>query len=186
MDRLKRRSRVTLLIAACGAATLGCGGQPLPPSAETIAGCYAFVRRDGGREALGLQLPDTLRLSSTVRRTPDDQPHPRFSLELEVVAQRPGGGRDSLRLDAGHVVPGPPGWQEYYSMKGWRFSEPDSVGIILHANMSNSWELTLRAVGDSLIGSAIEYSDVVDGHPRIPVAGHRTKCADAQAQRAAI
>jgi hypothetical protein len=105
---------------------------------------------------------------------------------LEVLALRPSAGRDSLRLDATHVVPWPPAWQRYFVSTAWRFHAPDSVQAILHANMSTSWNIQLRASGDSLVGIAEEYSDVIRGHPRIPVVAHRTKCPNAASRRAAI
>jgi hypothetical protein len=186
MELLTFRCRLLLLTAACGAGVAACGDQRQTLSAETVAGCYALVRRDGGTYPLGLQMPDTLQLSATMRPGPDGEPHPKFPLALEVIAQGPRAGRDSLRLDASHVVPWPPPWPGYYSMTGWRFAALDSVAIILHANMNNSWELQLRVAGDSLFGSAAEYSDVVEGHPTIPIAGHRIVCSATAAQRAAI
>ena len=179
------RRRVAPFLVAGGAACVGCGAPP-PPSAATVAGCYALVRQDGQARPLGFELPDTLYLSASAHLNPDGRPHPRLPLVLEVVARRPNAGRDSLRLDATHVVPWPPAWQGYYAMTVWRFQAPDSVQLILHANMSTSWDVQLRVQGDSLIGIAEEYSDVIEGHPRIPVAARRAACPDTGVRRAAI
>jgi hypothetical protein len=172
-------------------ATLACWmlldcAAPAQPSAATLAGCYALERRDGRQRPLGLDLPDTLLLSPIVNRNPDGEPNPQYPLKLEVLALRPDAGRDSLRLDATHVVPWPPAWQTYFTVTAWRFRAPDSVQATLGGAMITSWDIQMRALGDSLAGIAQEYSDVVGGHPRIPVIARRTKCPKVDSRRRAI
>ena len=156
---------------------LGCVGPARPLTAAKIAGCYTFERRDSVAEPLGFELPDTVRLDSLPNRTPDGRLNAIAPLRLELISRRPDEGRDTLRLDARHVVPWPPAWQRYYTLLGWRFTAPDSVTVVYHANMSDSWRLGLRARADSLIGVAVMYSDVVTATPKqIALAGRRIAC----------
>lgn len=58
----------------------------------------------------------------------------------------------------------------------WRFAAPDSITVLLHANMALSWQLSLRARGDSLVGVAHRYSDYGGDSAAVPVVARRATC----------
>ena len=167
---------VILLPVASMALSLSCDRPWQPPEAIGLAGCYAFSRRDGNETPLGEEMPDTLLLRTDTLRAPNGLPSPDSSLAVTVVARHPREGLDSMRLDSLTVSPWPPAWQQYYSRTSWRLIGPDSLSILLHANMSLSWSIALRVTGDSLTGVAERYSDVLSGHPKVPVVAHRATC----------
>jgi hypothetical protein len=151
-----------------------------PPSVHAVAGCWAFERRDHGSRPLGAEMPDTLELSTEIKLNPDGQPYPRFPQRVVIHSRNPDTGRDTLRLDSTHAVPWPVDWPNHYALTVWRFAAPDSISIMLHANMDASWMIQLRPLGprlDSLAGYAEYYSDVVLPQPRrIPLVARRTAC----------
>lgn len=151
-----------------------------PVRAGQLAGCLAFERLDGRATPLGAEMPETVRMDSARKLHPDGRRNGFYPFRLAVVSRRVGAGRDSLRLDATHVVPWPPDWDRYYTMTAWRFAPPDSVTLVFHANMSKSWQYRLRSRGlhrDTLVGRAVMYSDVVsDTEHQVPIMGRRTSC----------
>lgn len=157
------------MVAACAARSVrGLGA---------FVGCWALEQRSGPIGTLGTEMPDTIRLDSTVNRNPDGRPHPYFPLELEVLSLRARVRPDSIRLDETHYAPWPPEWRRYYAQTAWRFASPDSAYLNFHANMSGSWNLRLIIGHDSLIGEAEFYSDATPPSPIIiPIRASRTPC----------
>lgn len=168
------------LAAAVASSLAACRSEPL--SVRTLAGCWAFERRDGDVRPLGAEMPDTLELSATQKLNPDGRPYPGFPQRVVIRSRNPEAGGDTLQLDSVHAVPWPVDWPNHYALTVWRFAPPDSVGVMLHANMDASWMLLLHPSGrrsgaDSLVGYAEYYSDVIVEHPRrIPLVARPTPC----------
>ena len=68
----------------------------------------------------------------------------------------------------------------------WRFRAPDSVTVLLHANMRPSWALDLQGRGDSLLGVARSSSDSDADTSTVRIVARRATCppAEASADRA--
>ena len=178
------------ILRAFAAAIVALGSSSCRPhlTLEQVAGCWAFERRDGNTRLLALDMPDTLDLSTELELNPDGRPYPRFPNRVKILSHNPEAGRHSIRVDSTHILALPTDWSKHYVLTVWRLARRDSIAIMLHANMSSSWMIRLRAVGtsaDSLLGYAEHYSDVVSDHPwRIPLVARRTVCPGHPAARA--